>query len=333
MPSLFWIGNPFFVHSLSQCGWEKVYYHNFSTLRVFSWEEIVSLANFEPDIVVVADKSIPPFVLGMEDFPALTVFYAIDSHLHSWFPLYAQGFDAAFVSLYDHMAHFVGQFLPSERIFWSPPFAQDDFRPKEKKTEKKWDCIFVGSVNDTTPLRKHFLHELSRFIPDLYVVTGNFVELFPQARVVLNFCEHGDLNFRVFEAMGMGSALVSPRIGNGQDLLFQDGKHFLLFDPNSVEDAYAQIKRLLENPSLRASLEKEGLAQIDAKHRASHRAKRFTERILELWQSRNTLLATRKAHASSIHNALRFLYLLWAKETEGDDLKQAYFDAAKKRPL
>ncbi|MFR8275550.1 MAG: hypothetical protein ACLU98_04125 [Desulfovibrio fairfieldensis] len=130
MQRLLWIGSPFFCQSLRSCGWQDVALHNFEDARVFCWEELVRLAGFIPDVLVVADKSRPPFVLGMERFPCLTVFYSVDSHIHSWQPLYAQGFDACMVSLRDDLELFSGPFLPPERVWWSPPFAQDDDQPR-----------------------------------------------------------------------------------------------------------------------------------------------------------------------------------------------------------
>ena len=69
MQRLLWIGSPFFCQSLRSCGWQDVALHNFEDARVFCWEELVRLAGFIPDVLVVADKSRPPFVLGMERFP------------------------------------------------------------------------------------------------------------------------------------------------------------------------------------------------------------------------------------------------------------------------
>ncbi|MBR4741362.1 MAG: glycosyltransferase family 1 protein, partial [Desulfovibrio sp.] len=195
MKTILWIGNPFFVNALKLCGWENVYYYSFTNLTIFTWDKLVKIAQTEPDILVVADKSMPPFVLGMEDFPCLTVFYAVDSHVHSWYPHYAQAFDLCLVSLKDHLPLFVGEHLPADRVLWSPPFAFDYIREPTICVPKRWDCIFVGSINQATPKRAVFLSELQAKMPSLNITTGNFMKLYPQARVVLNFCELGDLNF------------------------------------------------------------------------------------------------------------------------------------------
>ena len=328
MQNIFWIGNPFFVKQLAACGWKNVFWHYFENFAIFTYEDIVRLAGFAPDVVVVADKSMPPFVLGVEDFPCLTVFYAVDSHLQSWYPYYAQAFDLCLVSLKDHIPLFQ-QRLTSDAILWSPPFAQDDFRPKAPQP-KTWDCLFVGRVNETTPKRKIFLEALGRLLPGLHVVFGNFVQLFPKARVVLNYCEHGDLNFRVFEAMGLGRALVTPRIANGQAELFREGHDMLCFDPEQPHSALACIERLLDDAKLRQSLEDNGLAAIDQAHRASHRAQGFTAKIRELAPKAQEIIAQRRSQAKAIRRTyLKLPYLLWAREITDQAIQEAYLAASR----
>ena len=117
MRRLIWLGNPYFYSSLAACGWQETCLCQLETFRILRWRDLVSQAGFEPELLVVADKSTPPFVLGMEEFPCLTVFYSVDSHIHSWHPLYAQGFDACLVSLRDHVPRFAGPFLAGERVF------------------------------------------------------------------------------------------------------------------------------------------------------------------------------------------------------------------------
>ncbi|MBQ7738166.1 MAG: glycosyltransferase family 1 protein [Desulfovibrionaceae bacterium] len=293
------------------------------------------MAGFEPDILVVADKSIPPFVLGMENFPCLTVFYAVDSHIQSWYPYYAQAFDICLLSLKDHIPSFVGPFLDQKRIFWSPPFAQDHLYPDPNKNyQKKWDCIFVGRVNNNTPKRKIFLDSLKTKIDNLYVTFGNYAELFPQAKVVLNFCEHNDLNFRVFEALGMGSALVTPNIPNGQNELFKVGQHFLTYDLENEASCLKAIDRLLIDDFLRAHLEHNGLELINAKHRAKHRAEAFLANVQKATEMDKEMIKRRQANALKIRQeTLRILYLLWAKEFNNPQIKEMLIKAASKEGI
>ena len=330
MQRLFWIGSPFFNASLQECGWQ-VHSFNFEEVVVFSWDDLVRMAGWEPEVVVVADKSRPPFVLGMEDFPCVTVFYAVDTHIHSWYPLYAQGFDCCLVSLRDHMELFRHKRVPGHRLLWSPPFARDADAP-DPTAAKQWDCLFVGSVDSANaPARTRFLEELKTLVPGMHVTRGNYRQLFSQGRVLLNHCERGDLNFRVFEALGCGGCLVTPRIQNGMQELFVDGEHLVMYAPGDVADAAAKIRFLLGDAELTDYIAQTGLELVDAKHRARHRAEAFTDFMCDVWMNdAAALVAARRARAAEIREHwLRIPYLLLADEMRYPQLRQAYLAASR----
>ncbi len=333
MQRLLWIGSPFFCSSLKECGWQDVAFHNFEEPRVYGWGDLVRLAGFVPDVLVVADKSRPPFVLGVEEFPCLTVFYGVDSHIHAWESMYAQAFDACLVSLGDHVERFSGPFLAADRVWWSPPFARDEDGPRPD-LPKRWDCLFVGTVNAAgMPRRAAFLRDLGGRLPGLHVTRGNYRELFPQGRVLLNQCEHGDLNFRVFEGMGCGGCMVTPRVGHGFGKLFVDGEHLVGYAPDDAGDAHYRISFLLEHPDLITYIGETALAEVNAKHRARHRAQALTDHLCDIWmQGAEALVAARRERAAAVRrNCLSVPYLLWAREVPQPELKAAYLDAAQGR--
>ncbi len=330
MQRIFWIGSPFFQSSLATCGLEVVF-HNFEHMAVFGWEDIVNLAGFTPDVVVVADKSRPPFVLGMENFPCLTVFYAVDTHIHSWYNLYAQAFDACLVSLKDHIPLFQNQRLSQQHILWSPPFARQGDQPNPL-IKPEWDGLFVGNINaETTPKRMEFFKNLQERMPKLHVQKGAYQELFPKGRVLLNHCEHGDLNFRVFEALACGGCLLTPRVGHDLISLFADGKELVTYEPNNVEDAHTKLKFLLENEETRTHIAQKGFEAVNTKHRAIHRAQAFADFIQHI-QSANMAerIQERRAKAQEIREIwLRAPYLLLADSIQSELLRKAYLNAAK----
>lgn len=322
-PRLVWIGSPFFSHALEACGWD-VRLHNFEDARILAWEDIAALADGEPDAVVVADKSRPPFVLGQENFPCPTVFYAVDTHIHSWLPFYAQSFDLCLVSLRDHRKRFLNQRLPDEQVIWSPPYARSDKQPGAMP--HVWPCLFVGSVNSSTPKRAQFIEAFQAEIPDLHVTRGAYETLYPQADVVLNISERGDLNFRVFEALGCGACLVTPHVGHGLDELFTDGRHLALYSELDAGEACTVVRGLLADPERRARMATEGLAEVNAKHRDIHRAEALTAVLRGL---PNDTVQARRATAPFIRKTwLKAMYLLFAESIPYPRLRKAYLDAA-----
>ena len=329
MRRLLWIGNPFFCRSLRQCGWDAVATHNFETPQAYGWDDLCRLAGFTPDVLVVADKSRAPFVLGVEKFPCLTIFYSVDAHIHAWQALYAQAFDACLVSLRDYVPRFSGPFLPAGRVWWSPAFAWREDAP-QPDAPKEYDCLFVGSQRPEMPRRAAFLQALQARLPGLRVTSGSYRALYPRARVILNHCEHGDLNFRVFEALGCGGCLVTPRIGHGLTELFTDGAELSCYEPGNPEDACRRIVHWLEHPRAATDLGQAGLAAVDAAHREWHRAQTFTLRTRALLTAAPALQRRRRRGAALIRErSLRLLYLHWAEAELCPGLRQAYLDAAR----
>lgn len=189
----------------------------------------------------------------------------------------------------------------------------------------------MGTVNENTPRRAAFLQNLARRLPGLHVQCGSYRALFPQGRILLNHCEHGDLNFRVFEAMGCGGCLLTPRVGHGLAGLFVDGEHLVGYAPDDVGDALFRIELLLKNPELTDYIGKTALAAINAGHRAQHRAQTLTDHLCDLWmQDATALIAARQARAEAIREqCLKMPYLLWAEELTEPTIRQAYLAAAR----
>ncbi|WP_051822793.1 glycosyltransferase family protein [Desulfonatronum thiodismutans] len=334
-PTLLWYGASFFSKALSDLGWNTTIKRRYQPAAV-TWRELFADLPTPPDVLVVADYSGPPPLLDPHTCPSLTVFYSVDSHIHSWHPLYAQAFDLCLVSLRDHLPRFSGSYLDSGRVLWSPPFVQDTLHPAPK--EQIWDALFVGKVDaDLTPRRHSALQALKQELPNLEVHRGSFPELFPQAKVVLNFCDLDDLNFRVFEALACGTALLTPRIGHGQDDLFHHGENLWLYDQSAdggdVTDLLHQLRRLLADDALRTRLARKGQATVYADHRASHRAAAFTKWLgAHDW---STLIARRQRIATDVHrDILRPLFLHLSESLpEGHDLRARYYQASARHLL
>ncbi len=327
MQKLCWVGNPFFSPHMQALGWDVIF-HKPKVEEVLGKEDILAVCQGPPDALIVADMSRPPFVLDVEAMPWPTVFYAVDTHIHSWFPLYAAAFDACMVSLKDDTPAFE-KVMPcraeEQRVWWFPPYAPE--AEEYAKAEPEWDCLFLGTVDaQKTPDRVLFLEALAKEVP-LEVKQGRFMELFPKARVLLNFCEHGDLNFRVFEAMGAGRALVSPLVGHGLTELFIQGEDFAAYTLADTPEASARhaakaVCALLENPAERQRMAQNGLAKVNAAHRAHHRAKNLDTHLRAL------TACPKYPMPQAVLTSLLFLYLHEAESLPESALKARYVVAA-----
>jgi glycosyltransferase involved in cell wall biosynthesis len=186
----------------------------------------------------------------------------------------------------------------------------------------------VGTVDAArTPARHAFLQRLAERLPGLHVTRGDYRALYPRGRLLLNYCEHGDLNFRVFEALGCGGCLVTPRIGQGLTDLFEDGRDLLLYEPDDIDNLVEVVRAALSDPERCAQIAAAGLTKVDAAHRARHRARDFTARLRGLPQG---IVAERRAQAEDIRRTyLRLIYLLLAEQMPSPLLREAYLAAAR----
>ena len=159
-----WLGNAYFCSTLQGQGCD-IAHLPFDLRHPFTWNSVPDLCNGQaPDAVVVTDTSTPPMVLGVESFPCLTVFYAVDTHIHSWFPYYAQAFDACLVSLKNALPDFVSATLTANHVHWFPPYIMDERVPKVIPREKPLEVVFHGTVNRAIkPERAAFLDALREY--------------------------------------------------------------------------------------------------------------------------------------------------------------------------
>ena len=328
-----WVGGQFFMHHMEAQGF-RVTRIPLTGPAALSWEDICACCGQAPDAVVYTDRSLPPPLVGVERFPCLTAFYCIDSHIHGWYPLYAGTFDLCAVSLRDDVERFAAELAPG-RVLWLPPFAEDRYQPPPigKGPEKDFDLLFVGTVDpETTPQRHGFLQRLGRVFPGLAVRRGDFAGLFPRARVVLNIAERGDLNFRVFEALACGACLLTPRIANGQDELFEDGVHFVTYAPDDEADAAARARALLSDDDRCAAFGRAGFARVDAAHRPRHRAEALAALLRQGFDE--NLPGVRLAHPDRARTGdLRLLWLHWAEHCGNPALAARYLAEARRLSL
>ena len=328
MKRILWLGNAFFSDDLRRLGWE-VTSHRLKEPTPLAWPDLLSLSHGQPpDVLILSDQSMPTPLIGLEAYPCLTVFHCIDSHIHSWYPAYAQAFDLCALSLKDHLPRFMDR-LDSQRLLWLPAFARNDDGPLD--LPKEWPLLFVGHINpETTPGRYVFLKRLREKFPEIHITTGAYKELFSRSRLVLNYAEKGDLNFRVFEALGCGACLVTPRMGHGLSELFEDGNDLLLYDQDNMNELLALVTSTVVQPAKCRRIAARGLTKVDERHRARHRAAQVDAWIRA--QPVQRIIADRLQQAREIHqHYLKLIYLHLAENLPDEHFRRTYLEAAQKK--
>lgn len=331
MQHILWIGQPYFAAEVEACGFERV--HVLPTADgIYAWDDIVRLGGFTPDIMVVADSGNFPVVLGMENFPCLTIFYSIYSQINSWHYHYAQGFDVCMVTQGGDVNRFHGAFLGADMIWHMPPFAAGDPAGETGTAESGMhrDCLYVDNPGDAAGAA--FGAELAASIPGLdlhYYEAQGAVP--PDVRLLVRVA--GDcpgLDFHMFEAMSSGICLVAPRVGQGLDRMFVDGEQLVLYNHKDMGDAVYKISFLLNHPELVAYIGKTGKAEIDASHRAVNRAMSFTDHVFELAAyDPAAIVAARKEKNQAIRRESLADFYMRCASLETGWKREAFINAAR----
>ncbi len=220
------------------------------------------------DLLLVVD----PVKLGY--FPSgiapRTAYYAIDAHLavHQHVEdARVPEYDFVFVAQKDYLRQYVDAGCRSVR--WLP-LGFDPSVHRRMGLPKTRNVSFVGSpwpakgrgeilqaLQQSVGLETHtaFLHDM--------------VRIFNESKIVFNKSSRGDVNMRVFEALGCGSFLLTDRCVNGQEELFTPKEHLVTYD--SPEEAAELAKYYLGADAERQEIADQGYLHARAHHTYLHR--------------------------------------------------------------
>jgi len=237
------------------------------------------LAGFEPDLFLYIEPCglIPP---ELENAPFPTACILCDTHvnLHNRLRL-ARFFDHVFLYHRNYLHCFSEH--PADHVHWLP-YACDleMFRPLG--VERDLDVGFVGQLHSGTE-RARLLQSLAqryRISQQRYYLQAEIPLVYARSKIVLNLPLADDLNFRTFEAMSCGAMLLTRRVTNGQELLFEEGRHYAAFaDEQELLDKVAYY---LAHPAEREAIAAAGLAEVQQRHRLDQRI----EELLSTVQSK-----------------------------------------------
>lgn len=282
-------------------------------------ETVLSLADlmallkeraFNPDLVVWSDTCRPPSVIGIESLPAVTVGFSIDQYCNPWHMAYAAAFDLMLVAQKDYLPLFEQEQLGNE-LEWFPLFCNPG-RDVDMGLERDVPVSFVGTVEGSiNKERKQFLNDFKKQYP-LFVTQGNYVPIFNRSRIVLNQSAAAELNFRVFEAMACGAAMLTEDVDNGLDELFVDGENVLLYPRGDVAGAVETARRALEDGSA-DEIAARGRETVMARHSSSVRAKHILKRVRQMLAEKG---AWRKQHQDVVRKRVANAYTILATDDQ-----------------
>lgn len=229
---------------------------------------------FAPDVLLYADDGNLPLLIDPEDAPCPSIYYSIDTFCNPWHVPYAHGFDLVLAAQKDFLPLFSDEGL---NVHWLPLFCSH----LEKSADfaaRDIPVAFVGTLgHKNNPQRKPFLEKFRKAHP-LVFLSGDFLNIFPRSRIVLNQTAASEVNFRCFEAMGCGAALLMEKCGHGFDELFTPGKDILPpYERGNAAQAARIAAEALADPERLAAIAHNGQRLVAERHTSHIRAGALTD--------------------------------------------------------
>ena len=241
-------------------------------------------AHQRPDVVVVAlDSTRSSFPRNLAALDCPKALLLGDTH-HLESPLrfmvgyvLAERFDLIVGNHLRQHLHFF-RHVDRGRIAWIPgiwvrnfalPFREDHPDPP----------VFIGQVGPHHPHRQRVLEAVRAAGLPLDVLSNvaqaDAARRYNQSLATLNSSLNGDLNMRVFEALGHGAFLLTDRLAPEAGLtdLFGDGDALVCFDDTA--DLIEKLRDYLARPPAALAIARRGFEVYQREHRPEHKAQQL----------------------------------------------------------
>ena len=222
------------------------------------------------DFALFCDESQLPIWVGVGKIPVPTVWYAVDTHIHgSWHQDWQALYDVVLVAQKSKL-----QVYRERRshgpVFWCPLYASHT-RIQPPSIPREPEVAFVGNLDEAVnPARVSFFGRLQGQVP-VMIRQGPYEELYSMSSIGLNQSLDGELNFRNFEVLASGAALVTEAGTDGIDDCLREGRHFVTYERDNVESCVSVIRSLLADPAKVEAMRYRGYEAVLASHLDIHR--------------------------------------------------------------
>ena len=286
------IGAPLLVCALNRLGHRTLSVHPGSQADIPTphpyivrhLQKRLDAVNFKPDALFYCDDGNMPQLLDPQNAPWPAVRYSIDTYCNPWHIPYSWGFDTTLVAQKEYVELFSQEGMPAQ---WFPLFCPQFSPAQTNFDERDIPVSFVGTLgHKNNPDREPFLKAFRTQQP-LVIFSGDYRPIFERSRIALNQTAASEVNFRCFEAMSCGAALLMEACGNGFDELFAEGQEVLpTFARNDARAAAAIATHALSKPQWLADIAKAGSRAVNQRHTDTVRAVLLTQIIAGLCANR-----------------------------------------------
>jgi hypothetical protein len=246
-----------------------------------SIREILDAGPEKPDLYLWIDPGGRYFPPGIEELPIPTACYLIDVHLGHWRPQVARFFDAVFVAQKDYVSGF-RQAVGHEQVQWLPLAAAPDVH-RQHDLSRVYDVGFVGNLaiaHRGTPRARRLRLIAERFqTNDFYrrYTPEELGQVYSQSRLVFNTSIAGDVTMRVFEGTACGALVLTDKVANGLDELFDIGREIVVYHDDA--ELLERIAYYLDHEAERAQIADAGQRRTLAEHTYAHRAQTLLKAV------------------------------------------------------
>jgi len=225
-----------------------------------NYDVIINLENYDesgwvPDLSEVSSKK---------------YLWSIDAHVRGLAP-YKKEFRRG---NYTKILQSTLQLVDDDSVWF--PNAYDDTLIKPLNVDKGYDVGFCGNVNNRAGLLA-LLDKTFNLKQDIFVIGDDMVSAINSYKVHFN-CNIGiDINYRSFETIGCGTALVTNYNKAYEKLGFVHQKNCMFY--SNPDQLIMCIRELLDNEELRRSIELESTV-LAKNHTYTKRAEQLLKEIL-----------------------------------------------------
>lgn len=253
--------------------------HTFQTLHI---PHDLGLAKPENiDLVIVVDLlcnyNLKPFKNAVKVYWAIDSFYDRRIFMYETLPGLDK-YDLVFVAHEYGLKKLRDDGISAEML---PLALRYEWIYRPLHLRKEYDVVFIGRLQRNTHSRRmKILNEIkeklnSKGINILYTPAwhSDAARLYNKSRIVLNITRAGEINLRLFEALGTRSFVLND---DGEvRLLFQPSEHVEVF--SDVNDAVEKIYYYLVNEDHREKVASNGFNEVIRNHTMYHRVERILQ--------------------------------------------------------
>lgn len=241
--------------------------------------ELIANLPQPPDLYLWVDPAGRYFPPGIEDLPIPSACYLIDVHLGHWREVAARFFDAVFIAQKDYLERF-RRAVGHEQVYWLPLAAAPDVH-RDHGLPRIYDVGFVGNIalgHRGTPRARRLKLLADRFhTNDFYrpYMPEEVGQVYSQSRIVFNCSIAGDVTMRLFEGTACGALVLTDRVANGLDELFDVGREIVVYRDD--DDLLEKVAYYLAHEEEREAIARAGQRRTLTEHTYPHRMARLLE--------------------------------------------------------